>query len=147
MGVWVNFMAHKTKINGTTYDINGGSCKVNGTKYNINKGRTKINGTGYDITFGPKLAKITASGRGDLSDAFIQIIDENGDAQKIIDEGTYYAIIGSEVYCHVYHRQNSGILLNGDRVDDRNYIFEINGDIAVDFVYSSYHSIIQIFDA
>lgn len=46
-------MAHKTKINGTTYDINGGSCKVNGTKYNINKGKTKINGTGYDISFLP----------------------------------------------------------------------------------------------
>ena len=56
MGVWVNFMAHKTKINGTTYDVNGGSCKVNGTKYNINKGKTKINGTGYDITFGKSLS-------------------------------------------------------------------------------------------
>lgn len=56
MDVWVNFMAHKTKINGTIYDINGGSCKVNGTKYNINKGKTKINGTGYDITFGKSLS-------------------------------------------------------------------------------------------
>ena len=56
MDVWVNFMAHKTKINGTTYDVNGGSCKVNGTKYNINKGKTKINGTGYDITFSKSLS-------------------------------------------------------------------------------------------
>ena len=49
-------MAHKTKINGTIYDVNGGSCKVNGTKYNINKGRTKINGVGYDITFSKSLS-------------------------------------------------------------------------------------------
>lgn len=70
MGVWVNFMAHKTKINGTTYDINGGSCKVNGTKYNINKGRTKINGTGYDIAFGTPV--------GSVPEGQVITIHENG---------------------------------------------------------------------
>ena len=44
-------MAHKTRVNGTAYDVNGGKCLVNGTVYSINKGRTLIGGTGYDITF------------------------------------------------------------------------------------------------
>ena len=142
-------MAHGTRINGTSYGITGGKCLVNGTAYSIKKGKTLVGGTEYDISFGPKLAKITASGTGDLRDAFIQITDENGYMQTIIDEGTYYAKIGSEVYCHVYRSQNSGIFLNGDRVDDGDYAFGINGDIAVDFIYNAYNrrSIIQIFDA
>ena len=44
-------MAHKTKINGTTYDIVGGSTLINGTGYNITNGKTLINGIGYDIPF------------------------------------------------------------------------------------------------
>ena len=46
-------MAHKTLVNGTVYEVNGGKCLVNGTSYAIKKGRTLIGGTGYDITFGP----------------------------------------------------------------------------------------------
>ena len=44
---------HKTIINGTIYDVQGGKCLVNGTSYDIKKGRTLISGTGYDITFAP----------------------------------------------------------------------------------------------
>ena len=63
MGVWVNYMAHKTKIDGTSYDISGGKCNIDGVKYNINKGKTLIDGTGYDINFlGP--TKITVKGDG-----------------------------------------------------------------------------------
>mgnify|MGYP004667959713 CR=1 FL=1 len=43
--------AHKTLINGTAYEVQGGKCMVDGTVYNILKGRTLIGGTGYDITF------------------------------------------------------------------------------------------------
>lgn len=46
-------MAHKTIVNGTTYDVTGGKCLVNGTAYSVKKGRTLIGGTGYDITFAP----------------------------------------------------------------------------------------------
>lgn len=44
-------MAHKTLVNGTAYEVNGGKCLVNGTAYDIKKGRTLINGTGEDIVF------------------------------------------------------------------------------------------------
>ena len=50
-------MAHKTRVNGTSYEVNGGKCLVNGTAYSIKKGRTLINGAGYDITFGETISK------------------------------------------------------------------------------------------
>lgn len=50
-------MAHKTRVNGTSYEVNGGKCLVNGTAYSIKKGRTIINGAGYDITFGETISK------------------------------------------------------------------------------------------
>ena len=50
-------MAHKTRVNGTIYDVKGGKCLVNGTVYSIKKGRTIINGTGYDITFEDTIGK------------------------------------------------------------------------------------------
>lgn len=44
-------MAHMTKVNGTAYEIVGGSTKVNGTDYDIIKGKTKVGGADYDIEF------------------------------------------------------------------------------------------------
>ena len=35
-------MSHKTLVNGTVYEVNGGKCLVNGTAYDIKKGRTLI---------------------------------------------------------------------------------------------------------
>lgn len=46
-------MTHKTRVNGTSYDVKGGKCLVGGTSYDIKKGKTLIGGTGYDITFKP----------------------------------------------------------------------------------------------
>lgn len=42
-------MAHKTLINGTSYNVVGGSTLVGGTSYRIQAGRTLIGGTGYSI--------------------------------------------------------------------------------------------------
>ena len=55
-------MAHKTLVNGTVYEVNGGKCLINGTIYDIKNGRTLINGTGYDITFAPPTMLV----KGDL---------------------------------------------------------------------------------
>ena len=54
-------MAHKTRVNGTIYDVKGGKCLVGGTSYDIKKGRTLINGTGYDITFAPPYDPVFAN--------------------------------------------------------------------------------------
>ena len=44
-------MAHKTLINGTSYEVSGGKALVDGTAYSIAGGRTLVGGTGYDISF------------------------------------------------------------------------------------------------
>ena len=52
---------HKTLVNGTVYEVQGGKCLVNGTAYSIKKGRTLIGGTGYDITFAPAYDPVFAN--------------------------------------------------------------------------------------
>ena len=44
-------MAHKTLINGTSYEISGGRTLVNGTGYSIDKGKTLVSGTAYEVGF------------------------------------------------------------------------------------------------
>lgn len=44
-------MGHKTKVNGTAYEIKGGKTKVDGTAYSIKGGKTNVGGTGYSIKF------------------------------------------------------------------------------------------------
>lgn len=51
-------MAHKTLINGTSYDIKSGRTLIGGTGYDIKKGRTLIGGTGYDISFGTPVGEL-----------------------------------------------------------------------------------------
>ena len=45
-------MAHKTRIDGTAYEVKGGRTLIDGTGYSIKGGRTLVDGTGYDISFG-----------------------------------------------------------------------------------------------
>lgn len=51
-------MAHKTLINGTSYEVSGGRTLVNGTGYGIAGGRTLVSGTGHDVSFGTKLGTL-----------------------------------------------------------------------------------------
>ena len=44
-------MAHKTLIEGTSYDITGGKALVGGTAYSVKNGKVLISGTEYDISF------------------------------------------------------------------------------------------------
>ena len=44
-------MSHKTLIDGTSYNIIGGTSMIDGTTYNIVGGKTLIDGTGYNIPF------------------------------------------------------------------------------------------------
>ena len=80
-------MAHKTLVNGTVYEVNGGKCLVNGTAYSIKKGRTLINGTGYDITFAPPVMLA----KGDLitmnldgTSRLYRVLSVNGNVCKVL---------------------------------------------------------------
>lgn len=45
-------MAHKTLVDGTSYEVTGGRTLVDGTGYDVTGGRTLVDGTGYDVSFG-----------------------------------------------------------------------------------------------
>lgn len=54
-------MAHKTLINGTVYEVDGGKTLINGTAYEIANGKTSVGGTAYEIGFtSPVAIPITA---------------------------------------------------------------------------------------
>lgn len=77
-------MAHRTKINGTGYDIVGGRTRIAGTGYDILKGRTRVNGTGYDIMFGTRISELPVGSQvkmtvGGLSKRFIIVHQGNPD--------------------------------------------------------------------
>ena len=81
-------MSHKTLVNGTSYDVNGGKCLVNSTSYDIKKGRTLIGGTGYDITF---LSAVTMPVKGDLitmnldgTSRLYRVLSVNGNVCKVL---------------------------------------------------------------
>lgn len=46
-------MAHKTMIDGVSYEIKGGKTLVNGTGYEIKNGKTLVGGTVYEVGFAP----------------------------------------------------------------------------------------------
>ena len=78
---------HKTRVNGTSYEVKGGKCLVNGTSYDIKKGRTLINGTGYDITFAPPIMLV----KGDLitmnldgTSRLYRVLSVNGNVCKVL---------------------------------------------------------------
>lgn len=52
-------MAHKTLINGTSYEITGGRAMVDGTGYEIKSGKTLVGGTAYEVGFAPPVVKLT----------------------------------------------------------------------------------------
>lgn len=51
-------MAHKTLVNGTSYEISGGKTLVNGTAYSISGGKTLVGGTAYNIGFGTPIGNL-----------------------------------------------------------------------------------------
>lgn len=51
-------MGHKTLVNGTAYEIDGGRTLIGGTGYEIKSGRTLVDGTGYGIDFMEALPKL-----------------------------------------------------------------------------------------
>ena len=44
-------MSHKTLVNGTVYEVDGGKTLIDGVAYSIDKGKTFVGGTAYDIGF------------------------------------------------------------------------------------------------
>ena len=84
-------MAHKTLVNGTSYDITGGKTLVSGTAYSIAGGKTLVGGTGYDISFKPpELVLFNGGTGGDYSNfTFHYIMGINGGTSYVSNNTTY----------------------------------------------------------
>lgn len=52
-------MSHKTLVNGTVYEVDGGKTLIDGVAYNIDHGKTLVGGTVYEIGFGSGEATLT----------------------------------------------------------------------------------------
>lgn len=97
-------MAHKTRVNGTNYEISGGKTLVNGTAYKIDKGKTLVGGTAYSISFGPPAlanctpAQIQQVAQSGQAPNYWAVGDKvgitlNGTVGELSLSGTYYAFI------------------------------------------------------
>ena len=56
-------MSHKTMVNGTVYEIDGGKTLIDGVAYSIDKGKTLVGGTAYEVGFAQPVATITLPDR------------------------------------------------------------------------------------
>lgn len=78
-------MAHKTLINGTAYDIVGGSTLITGTDYDIVGGKTLTSGVGYDVNIGTTSSGFTWPGLSSATWADINdlcVAKQNGDISE-----------------------------------------------------------------
>lgn len=51
-------MAHRTMIDGTSYEVTGGKTLIDGTAYSIKSGKTLVGGTAYEVGFGPAMCRL-----------------------------------------------------------------------------------------
>lgn len=54
-------MSHKTLVNGTVYEVDGGKTLIDGVAYSIDKGKTLVGGTAYEVGFDNGMRKITVT--------------------------------------------------------------------------------------
>lgn len=86
-------MAHKTMIDGVSYEIKGGKTLVNGTAYEISGGKTLVGGAAYEVGFA-KPVTITYS-LGGTNYTYYNHVIHNG--IEYTGDGSFIANIGDTV--------------------------------------------------
>ena len=74
-------MSHKTLVNGTVYEVDGGKTLIDGVAYSIDKGKTLVGGTAYEVGF--------------VEMVQVQIVMSTGTNHS----GSVYATINGVTYC------------------------------------------------
>lgn len=109
-------MSHKTLVNGTVYEVDGGKTLIDGVAYSIDKGKTLAGGTVYEVGFGPSEATITIT--GDSWYFAVVTIDET-EYTNCGNGVTLTVPIGTEITCFVQDNSYGGygkIIVNGEIV-------------------------------
>lgn len=95
-------MAHKTLINGTSYDIKSGRTLIGGTGYDVKKGRTLIGGTGYDISFGTPISELPIGASVYMNVAGVRkefiIVNQGNPSSKYNANGTW--VLMKDIYSY-----------------------------------------------
>lgn len=74
-------MAHKTLIDGTAYEIKGGTALIDGTAYSIKNGKTLVGGTAYEVGFS--------------SSVIVNVIQPSGSTGRVTIDGNVYTESGT----------------------------------------------------
>lgn len=119
-------MSHKTLVNGTVYEVDGGKTLIDGVAYSIDKGKTLVDGTAYDVGFAPPMATVTITGSNGYTVVTINGIEYE---PSVID-----VPIGTEVICTVIDWNSSNrpyITLNGETVSTDTYTYIVAGNVTI----------------
>lgn len=86
-------MSHRALVNGTAYEIKGGTALIDGTAYSIKSGKTLVGGTAYEVGFA-KPVTITYSLGGTNYTHYNHVI-HNG--IEYTGDGSFVANIGDTI--------------------------------------------------
>ena len=91
-------MSHKTLVNGTVYEVDGGKTLIDGVAYSIDKGKTLVGGTAYEVGFSniPLITIVNAPSIAFGTAAYLK----TSDSQEL-QSGTYEFPIGTVITCWV----------------------------------------------
>lgn len=143
-------MAHKTVINGTEYEITGGTALIDGTKYQIGRwGRTRIYGVEYNISLSKGILitinpdRIAYTWRS----YSITIAGVSYNPKTLENKVIVYANTGDVIrtnrsiitsypqYYGVYVRYNNGKVLQ--KTDASNYNYTVPSNISAINIYAT----------
>lgn len=152
-------MSHKTLVNGTVYEVDGGKTLIDGVAYSIDKGKTLVGGTAYEVGFA-KPATVTVTGEDFLGEGYyegsIYYSTADGNTGSLSSVGTYELPVGTtiKIDCLIYDRGYGMVEHNGDYVisesgdssgkTDAYYSFELVSDTTLNYYCGSMDFIITI---
>lgn len=148
-------MSHKTMINGTAYEVSGGSALVDGTDFQLGGGKTIVSGTAYDVPFKPATAilKITVAADSKM-DGLRMIAEISCGGNDYTNPGEYEVPVGSIVTMKAKGRYSSSdvwIYLNGVKVKtgtgSASYDFAISKNTSIEcamYYFADWYTSVKI---
>ena len=136
-------MSHKTLVNGTVYEVDGGKTLIDGVAYSIDKGKTLIGGTAYEVGFSQPVT-ITVTGTGLEYFVYITYINKELGYPSYFSPTTFTANVGDIISCSVTECWSSQfIYLNGEQIkggwgeNDISYDYIVTSDATIELYHNN----------
>lgn len=133
-------MSHKTLVNGTVYEVDGGKTLIDGVAYSIDKGKTLVGGTAYEVGFAKPLVTVTLE--ADLPTGYstaefaISYSTKDEPYGSISSAGTYELEMGTELVFTIDTRSTGEIRLNHDFNTGESEEILASGSGSVSYAYT-----------